>query len=262
MCLQNAGKRKEVLQMILYFSGTGNSAFVAEKLSGRLNDEMYSINDSMKEKKRKKINSEKPLVFVLPTYGWRIPRPVTEWITKMTFTGNKNVYFVMTCGGSIGNAGKYVQKLCRKKDFTFMGCQEIVMPENYIAMFPVPEEPEAIAVVMRAEPVIERTAEIIEKGGHFDEKKPSFGDRLSSSIVNELFYAVFVKDKKFYASEACIGCGKCAEVCPLHNIKLKDKKPAWNGKCTHCMACICGCPKEAIEYGKISQGKRRYHCPV
>ena len=29
--------------------------------------------------------------------------------------------------------------------------------------------------------------------------------------------------------------------------------------CTHCMACICYCPAEAIEYGKKSLGKPRYH---
>ena len=29
--------------------------------------------------------------------------------------------------------------------------------------------------------------------------------------------------------------------------------------CTHCMACICYCPTSAIEYGKKSLGKPRYH---
>ena len=38
------------------------------------------------------------------------------------------------------------------------------------------------------------------------------------------------------------------------------KRKAGLGKnCTHCMACICYCPKEAIEYGKKSKGKPRYH---
>ena len=27
------------------------------------------------------------------------------------------------------------------------------------------------------------------------------------------------------------------------------------------MACICGCPVSAIEYGRKSQGKPRYQCP-
>ena len=59
----------------------------------------------------------------------------------------------------------------------------------------------------------------------------------------------------------CIGCGKCEKVCPLDNIRLKKGKPEWGGDCTHCMACICSCPREAIEYGKKTLGKRRYLCP-
>jgi len=51
------------------------------------------------------------------------------------------------------------------------------------------------------------------------------------------------------------------EACPLNNIRLNDSKPVWSKNCTHCMACICGCPSEAIEYGKRSRGKPRYQCP-
>ena len=57
----------------------------------------------------------------------------------------------------------------------------------------------------------------------------------------------------------CIGCGKCVELCSLNNIHLENCKPVWGKNCTHCMACICYCPKEAIEYGKKSRGKPRYH---
>jgi len=50
--------------------------------------------------------------------------------------------------------------------------------------------------------------------------------------------------------------------CPLNNIHLKENKPVWDKECTHCMACICKCPTEAIEYGKNSVGKVRYQCPI
>ena len=68
-----------------------------------------------------------------------------------------------------------------------------------------------------------------------------------------------VKSKAFYATDDCVGCGKCVKLCPLNNVKLVDGKPVWGNNCTHCMACICYCPKEAIEYGRKSQGKLRYH---
>ena len=59
----------------------------------------------------------------------------------------------------------------------------------------------------------------------------------------------------------CVGCGKCAAVCVENNIRLRDGRPVWGDRCTHCMACICGCPAGAIEYGRASRGKPRYQCP-
>ena len=59
----------------------------------------------------------------------------------------------------------------------------------------------------------------------------------------------------FRAAKPCSG----PSVCPLNNIRLENGKPVWGKNCTHCMACICYCPKEAIEYGQKSKGKPRYH---
>lgn len=49
-------------------------------------------------------------------------------------------------------------------------------------------------------------------------------------------------------------------MCFTNCIVMREGKPHWEGHCTHCMACICGCPQHAIEYGKKSQGKPRYRC--
>ena len=59
-----------------------------------------------------------------------------------------------------------------------------------------------------------------------------------------------MKSDAFRTDAACVGCGQCVKNCPLNNITLKDRKPVWGKQCTHCMACICYCPTEAIEYGK------------
>ena len=84
-------------------------------------------------------------------------------------------------------------------------------------------------------------------------------DRLMSGPVNPIFYHFFVKSDAFRTDATCVGCGQCVKNCPLNNITLKDRKPVWGKQCTHCMACICYCPTEAIEYGKKSVGKPRYH---
>ena len=59
--------------MILYFSGTGNSRYVAEKISKITDDSVISINEILKSRNKDIIESEKPFVFVCPTYAWRIP---------------------------------------------------------------------------------------------------------------------------------------------------------------------------------------------
>lgn len=85
-------------------------------------------------------------------------------------------------------------------------------------------------------------------------------DKFQSSIVNTVFYPLFVKAAAFYSTDECIGCELCEKLCPLKNIQIrKDHRPVWGKECTHCMACIVKCPKKAIEYGKKSRGKNRYY---
>lgn len=249
--------------MLFYFSGTGNSAYIAKIISQVVEERLCSINEKMKngELAPKDIASGERLIFVVPTYGWRIPRIVENWIRSASFPGDHPVYFVMSCGSDIGNAGKYVQKLCDAKGFAYHGCAEIVMPENYIALFTTPDQKEAMEIIQRAEPVIEQVAEKIARGEKISEPRPSVSGKIKSSLVNTVFYPTMVHAKKFYVTNACIGCGKCQKACPLDNIIMVEKKPKWGKDCTHCMACICGCPTLAIEYGKHSLGLPRYECP-
>ena len=44
----------------------------------------------------------------------------------------------------------------------------------------------------------------------------------------------------------CIGCGKCAKICPMKNLSISHGKPEPNGRCTMCYRCINQCPKRAI----------------
>lgn len=246
--------------MILYFSATGNSEYVARRIAAGLNDECVNLFDKICISDNTPVEVSRPLVVVVPTYAWRIPRIIESWLERTPITADKGIYFVMTCGGSIANAGAYLKRLCAKKELDYRGCAEIVMPENYIALFQTPGHEEAERIIDAAEPVIDRVIDRIKAGGPLPEKEPSLVDRLSSGIVNDLFYPTTVHAKKFRVTDACVSCGICARVCPLNNIQLKDGSPVWGGSCTHCMACINRCPMEAIEYGKRSQGKPRYVC--
>ena len=126
-------------------------------------------------------------------------------------------------------------------------------------MFGAPTPAEAKKIVKDAEPAIACTIACIKAEQSFPVPQNNLYDRFMSGPVNPIFYQFFVKAAAFRVKDACIGCGQCVKNCPMNNITLRDGKPVWGKDCTHCMACICYCPTEAIEYGKKSVGKPRYH---
>lgn len=247
--------------MILYFSGTGNSEFVAKRIGDIIEDEMLNLFDKIYKQDFSEISSNQPWIIVTPTYAWRIPRILDEWLKNTQLLGNIDIYFVMTCGNNIGNAGKYLKKLCDFKKMNYKGAFQVIMPENYIAMFSTPSLEEALKTIHQAESEINKIANIIKNNNIILQSNINLKDKINSSIINTIFYPVFVRSKKFYVTDKCINCGKCVKICPLNNINLNNKKIIWGNHCTHCMACISHCPSEAIEYGKHSIGKRRYTFP-
>ena len=245
--------------MILYFSGTGNSKFVAQRIAVALGDKILNLNDRIKASDTSLVETGERVIIVTPTYAWRIPRVVRDWLLRTEPRGAKRAWFVMTCGSEIGNANKYNRDLCAEKAISCMGTAQIVMPENYIAMFSAPQADEAREIVAKAEPNIDCVIASIQSNQPFAPARNNLYDRFMSGPVNPIFYKFFVKADAFTVSDACIGCGQCAKRCPTNNVTLKDGNPVWGKNCTHCMACICYCPVSAIEYGKKSVGQPRYH---
>ena len=216
--------------MILFFSGTGNSRYIARRLAAALGDELVSVNDRIKSGDTGAVRADGRLIFVTPTYGWRIPRVVEEWIRRVEFSGADKVWFVMNCGSEIGNAAKYNKRLCADKGFTYMGTAQVIMPENYIAMFDAPEAPEAARIIEAASPSIDEAARKISEGFEFAAPQNNLYDRFMSTAVNPAFYALFVKADKFRADDKCIGCGKCARLACLCG--AKTARTAWPASVT------------------------------
>ena len=246
--------------MILWFSGTGNSRYAAQVIAKETGDTLVSLNERIKKSDTSPLHSEKPFVLVCPTYAWAVPRVIMAHLNKTVFSGSKEWYFILTCGGGIGNAGGGASVFCRERSLHFAGIMPIVMPENYLAMFPVPDEATSSRIIAAALPKLQEAGRLIAAGEPFPEVKTTPIGQLESGVVNSGFYLTCVKTKKFYATDACVGCGQCVTLCPLNNIRLEKGRPQWGKDCTHCMACICHCPTEAIEYGKKALGKRRYVC--
>ena len=246
--------------MIMCFSGTGNSRYVAKCIAEITGDRILDLNCLIKQGGRITETQDDSLVIVSPTYAWRLPRIVEQSVRNAELHPRCRAWFVMTCGDEIGNAGRYNAQLCANRGLTYMGTAGIVMPENYLAMFEVPDAGTARQIIHEAVPEIRRAAGKIVRGEAFSASHVSLLDWFKSQLVNPVFYALLVRARAFRTDARCVGCGKCTEVCPMNNIRLQAGRPVWGADCTHCMACICRCPQEAIEYGNRSKGKSRYLC--
>ncbi len=245
--------------MILYFSGTGNSEYVAKRIARRNGDEIVNLFERLRSSDYSELHSDTPWVIVCPTYAWQIPHIVRDWLKEALLIGDNRIYFVLTCGDSIAGAGLYNKALAKEKGMVYRGTAPVIMPENYTVMFNTPDQEEALEIVNRAEEKIDAIADTVKQEAFLEELG---GGRLQSMIMNKGF-GLIISDKKFEAGDACTSCGQCVRNCPTENIYLDDatRRPVWSGRCIHCMACINRCPFNAIEYGSSTEDRERYRCP-
>ena len=134
--------------MIVYYTGTGNSRYVAQRFAAALGDDLITANEYIKNDTPADLHSDRPWVFVSPTYGWQIPHIFADFLRRGRFTGSRKAYFVMTCGSEIGNAGSRIAALCADIGLDYQGVLQVVMPENYVAMFYVPGAEEAAQIIV------------------------------------------------------------------------------------------------------------------
>ena len=72
--------------MVLYFSGTGNSAYVAKRIGAATGDGVLDLFERIRGRNISALRSERPWVVVAPTYAWRLPRAVEHWLKAVSYT--------------------------------------------------------------------------------------------------------------------------------------------------------------------------------
>ena len=79
--------------MMLYFSGTGNSRYIAEVINSVIEDKLVSINECLKNNLI--VSLEQQYIIVCPTYAWRIPRVVEQFIRTNHFILFRELKFIL-----------------------------------------------------------------------------------------------------------------------------------------------------------------------
>lgn len=249
--------------MIFYFSATGNSKYLAKKISEKCKEKLVDITDAMLfETFSFELSDTERLGFVMPVYFYGVPSVVLEFLEKLSIkTKGKNYTFAaFTCGGTTADAGGMLEKALLKKGIRIDAFFAEAMPDNYILMYDIADEKGAREKLQRAEKGICEISEkiVLKEKGDFNNLK---GAKFMTKVLYPL-YKPFRSTKRFYADENCIGCKKCEKECVERAIKIQNGRPVWVKKeCSSCLHCIHACPKAAIQFGKSTKNRNRYMNP-
>jgi len=248
---------------IYYFSGTGNSLFIAKKLAEMLPDSELIPMLTALESIEKGVEAEN-VVFVFPVYAMTLPIPVRRFLSAHNFSKVKYFSAVVTRLGLYFNDFSRIDKLIHPQKLDShlilnMGDNDIKV-KGYIC----PSEKELKELEANALKELERIARVItdKKVSRKEDStylKPlpygDFRDSFVEWMVPRLMtFSEFIGGVNyFYINQKCNGCGICEKVCLSEKISMNEHKPEWSKSklCYMCYACINYCPQVAIEIDSI-----------
>jgi ferredoxin len=249
--------------IIYYFTGTGNSLAAARKIAAELEDCQLVPIASLRAEKGDILPNADRIGIICPVYFSGLPGIVAEFAGRLDLSRSMYTFSVVTMGGSGGSSAlRQLDDILRKRpgpglDAGFM----VKMPGNYILMYGSATGKRREQILVAADQQLEGIVKAIKNAD-----KPPLPHSPFARLIHATLYPRFIShvhqtDRKFSVTDTCTSCGICQAICPAGNIELIEGKPVWKHHCELCCGCIHLCPEKAIQAGKKTVGRPRYHNP-
>ncbi len=230
------------------FSGTGNTRRVCE----RLMEEWRALgHEGTLNMMRADVEAEDPtpydvVIVAYPVHAFNAPKPVYTFLKKLPVAEGKPCYLVRTSGEPLklnNAAGVVPARILKKRGYDVRGEYPFVMPYDIIFRH---SDKVAARMWRAAEGRLPSAAREMAEGGGRRFKIGALR-RMASFMLRIEHPAMPVLGRTFRIKKSqCIGCGKCAKVCPRGNIRMENGFPKFGGSCVGCMGCAFSCPKDAV----------------
>ncbi|MBN2738125.1 MAG: EFR1 family ferrodoxin [Spirochaetales bacterium] len=259
---------------LYYFSGTGNSLFVAKELEKRIPNSVIIPIVSVINKEKIKTEAQ-VLGIIFPCHALTVPLVVKQFIKKIDIQSTKYIFAIATRYGTAFRGFETIEYLLRKKHKRYLNSRFILNMCNNEAPrsqkgYIVPTKEDINLIEQNTIRKIEKISKIILNGESFSEKDSSVlvkiaSNPLSSYFVEKLIVILMNFSEHiggvnyFYHDNKCNGCGICEKVCLSGKIQLNRNEPVWKKDtlCYMCYACVNICPQMSIQVKNIP-GVRSY----
>lgn len=248
--------------MIFYFSGTGNSLYIARQLGKLQNLEVISMADRLNSRQLIFVPKDgEPIGFVYPIYTWAPPKIVFDFIRQIQLARKNNYIFTIAVYGSnIGNANEVFRDALMANKIPLNADFSVKMPNSNIFYHDVITREQQQAILDLADKKILHINEVVSKRQSVSESQHGYLATVKSNLLNPIYMKFENRAKHFTTTKYCEGCGFCVKICPTRNISLDEHRhPVWGDNCVNCLACINRCPRQSIECGHITTVRGRYY---
>lgn len=238
--------------LIFYFTGTGNSLYVAKQIGGNLIS-ISNIDDS-----NKKIFEEEAIGFVFPCYSYEVPRLMSIFFKKHCFSA-QYFFVIITYGNSLGNTLNEFDKLANKKNIKINYFNSVLTIDNFLPLYSIENQLKKEKKKKTEEQIAIIKNDILNRK-NISLKKENIINKISKYCLKIFNLNNNPKiDKNFRINSNCNNCRICIKICPLNNIKEKEKIE-YQHNCCFCLSCIHNCPQNAVHI-KYERSKLRYRNP-
>jgi len=244
---------------MLYFSGTGNSKYIAELFCERMNAACHSIEEKIDFSNL--IAPEKAIAFCYPVYGSRVPRIMREFVKRhMESLKDKKLIIFCTQMYFSGDGARAFTDIFPRGYVSVIYAEHFLMPNNVCNFFilPLPGERSIKKYVKKAERKMQTVCDEITYGVI---KKRGFNPvSRALGLIQGVFYPKFEKIgmDRVWIGDNCTQCNLCVTICPMNNFENESGKVKPKNNCTMCYRCINKCPKKSISVYLRGKVKKQY----
>ncbi|MFA0815245.1 MAG: EFR1 family ferrodoxin [Anaerofustis sp.] len=233
---------------MFYFSGTGNSKYIAELFCEKYDASCHSIEEDIDFAAL--ISRTDTIGFCYPVYGSCVPRIMREFVTehKGLLSEKKLIVFCTQLMFSGDGARALTDLLDADARRRVLYAEHFFMPNNIcnFALFRIKNGEQNNAKLRKANKKTDRVCHDLKRG-----KRVLRGFGVLSHVIglsqSKFFPAMESNSRNDVSIDSdCIACGICARLCPMHNLELTEQGVSQKGNCTLCYRCVNACPKQAI----------------